>query len=648
MSPTATTKAKPKASRAKKAAPADHVFDGDRDFTIETITPELAQELLDTAVAPVADEKAISNYAQVMEADSWIMNGQPIIIDQEGRLLDGVQRLHASVRSGKPFTTVVARNVRSDILHTIDQHRRRNYQGVLESRGIEDAGTVQRMMSKLIKIENGALGRYNLNISWSRFDRVLAANPELHEAVKISNRFSKSALHSTPRPVLCFMALRAGKKEQLENFLQQLTYHYTEGLDSPARMFGIQLSMWAEQSKEHRRQGRLGVGQHIDSVLAHAILHFNAYCAGEKLHRPLSWVPDYGFRTVTKKLGGEEKTERVKATEFDFDKDTAPPNLGMPVMDGYPGVREGNFDTHRPTDDFVGETADTVHSGATRGAGDANVRMMLVTPELAAQWLSPRINRSNRKTQRNHVAAIARDIKSGNWMMNAQPICFTKDPLGDYEAGDEPRLLNGQHRLLAIRDANEAVEIPIASNIPEEAFTTFDTHAKRTVRRTGPKADDRVLVAAARFQYKEDHGIPLTSNDMPTLTASELLEVLEQHPGLGDNFAMSRRAGMQELGSAGVMTYFIYRVKRERPDLAEEFLEKIETGLNLTDSSDPAAKLRRELAKTTAGPRGKSRKEQIEALLSHWNAYVRWAEGRNKKSKSSSTKEMAEVQDDLF
>ncbi|MHA3980704.1 hypothetical protein ACW9UR_23805 [Halovulum sp. GXIMD14794] len=623
-------------STSKKATPAPKSqakskqeprlpYNADRDNVRETITPEIAQELLDTAVGAHEDKRAIETYAQAMSADSWVINGQPLIIDEEGRLIDGVQRLHACIRSGKPFDTFVARSVPADILHTIDQHRRRNYQGVLEARGVEDAGTVVRLMSKLIRIENGVLGRDSqVSISWSRFDQVLAANPELHDAVKIANRFSSASLHSTSRPTLCFMAILAGKRDELESFLQQLTFNHTEGLESPARMFGIQLGMWHNAAKEARRMGRTN-NQPVDTILAHAILHFNAYCRGEKLSAPLTWSPDYGTREVVRTVNGKEKAEKVPATESDFNKKTAPPNLGMPMMDGYPGLREGRFDPSSNTDELAGELAEIVHTGAERKADEVYVTRITVTPDMASKWLSPKINRKNRRTQKNHVAAIARDIRNGNWMMNAQPICFTKDPLKEYPAGEEPRLLNGQHRLLGIRDADMPVELPIAVNIPEEAFATFDTHAKRTVRKAGPKTDDRVLVAAARFQYKEDNQIPLSSSDTLTLTSSELLKVIEKHPGMADNFALARKAGMKQLGSAGVMTYFLYRVKREHPELAEEFLSKIETGLNITDPQDPATKLRRELAKTTPGSRGRTRKEQIEALISHWNAYVRWA-----------------------
>lgn len=213
------------------AAPSEEA--GRLSFTVEEITPEIASRMLETAVNPKEDRKAIATYAQAMRNGAWILNGQPIILDEEGRLIDGFQRLNACVMADTPFRTIVARNVHADTLHTIDQHRRRSYQGVLESRGVRNAGKVVRTMSKLIRIENGSLGRENLPISWSRYDRVLAANPELIEACDIAENTRGSRLHSTARPVLAFMAIRAGLKKELLSFLRELGPDRTAGLDTP-------------------------------------------------------------------------------------------------------------------------------------------------------------------------------------------------------------------------------------------------------------------------------------------------------------------------------------------------------------------------------------------------------------------------------
>lgn len=106
-------------------------------FAVESISPAEARTYLAAMVYPrKPDARIVSTYAATMKAGAWVLNGQPIIFDGAGRLLDGLQRLSACVASGVPFTSLVARGVRLDTLHTIDQHRTRMYGTVLEARGI--------------------------------------------------------------------------------------------------------------------------------------------------------------------------------------------------------------------------------------------------------------------------------------------------------------------------------------------------------------------------------------------------------------------------------------------------------------------------------------------------------------------------------
>src|SRR5690606_14614561 len=130
----------------------------------------------------------------------------------------------------------------------------------------------------------------------------------------------------------------------------------------------------------------------------------------------------------------------------------APPNLGMPVVDNYPGIREGDVDRSKKADDFTGQISEEVQSAAQRSTDEISMRMITITPELAEIWLSKQINTRNRKVQKNHVKGIARDIVSDRWMVNAQPISFTADPF-DPSAKGHLRLLNGQHRLYAVLEA---------------------------------------------------------------------------------------------------------------------------------------------------------------------------------------------------
>jgi len=679
------------------------------DFNTEVITPKDAEAMLKTATNPKIDERAVDAYATAMASGGWFQNGQPIVFDENGSLMDGVQRLHAVVKTDTPIKTLVARNVRNDTYHTIDQHRRRNYAGVLESRGYRDAGSIVRTMSKLIKIENGALNRNPLPVSWNRYDRVLDSNPEILDAVAIAAELRGSALHSTPRPILIFQAIRAGKQKEVREFLEELSPGYEPSKITAATQARMRLGAWNNDPS---------ILVDIDKVLGNTICYFNAYCEGKTLPDNFVWNPDLGRRrnaegrwqdsdTVIRsgkvrglsargfnQIMGEEDISRdelvrlarrfmlrtpskqapdddgfslmnddrmdieafnefIDSTEEgdvvglrekirkEINKrlveEAAPPNLGLPVVDGYQGLRNGKIDMMAGYDIEAGVVHELVEGQKANNETEVSARMIIVTPELAEKWLSQQINRHNRKIQPTHISAIARDIKNEEWMVNAQPISFTADP---FKAGadDNLRLLNGQHRLRAVIEADTPIEVPIAINVREEAFPTFDVHAKRSVVTAPDRTDSRVLSAAARFQWKEDNGFKIMESSASP-TATEIKRTLENHPGLAENFPRSRRTGMVKIASAGVLTYFFYRISRNDKKLAQDFMDDLEYGQGL-DKGNPVRTAREDFL----SDRGKmSRREVLSRLLSAWTAYKAW---RGKSAKAAAKAAAAEEASD--
>jgi hypothetical protein len=585
----------------EKSGSTGHGNNAGISFSIETITPAEARAYLEARPQgydpdlkrPVGETRAIASYAEAMRVGGWIMNGMPVIFDQNGHLVDGEARLEACILADTAFETLVARNVQSDSLHTIDQHRRRSYTGVLEARGVRNAGALQRTMSKLIRIENGILGKQNLPISWSRYDRVFSANPELVEAVALAEEMRGCSLHSTPRPVLVFMALKAGLRREIRAFMAAMSDPEAFDPTNPAVIL-------ANQMDTIRNSGGI---MDVDSALALAIMAFNDLIDGNPRRKPFFWEPNYG----------EVKVKNGVVSNWKLVRETAPENLGLPKIKGYPGLKAGKFDIRGDADDFAGRMADLLKEGVNADTGLERVEMRLVTPELAERWLQ-QFNTENRKIQRSHVEMIVRDIRDGNWMVNAQPICFTGDP-DTAEPGDNVRLLNGQHRLEACKISEIPIEIPIAKHIPEAAFATYDIHAKKTLNTSDSteNTDERVMKAAAKIQWRVDQGFPATYRLTPS--ASELIRTIRAHPQLSEGFARSRR--MKDFASAGVMTYMIYRVTQEHAEVGKAFLDDLETGEGL-ERGNPVIG-----ARTSAiGQRGKrNRKETLEDLEESWKAY---------------------------
>lgn len=590
------------------------------DFREETIDPALAKSYL-AKIPPEAarntDPEAIAQYAAAMKSGAWVMNAQPIIFDTDGRLIDGQHRLRAAIEADASFKTLVARNVRADTLHTIDQHRRRTYHGVLEARGIRHASLIVRLMGKLIRIENGIFGLAGNQIPWARYDRVLEANEELAEAARIAEHYRSLPLAAVPRALLVFMALRAGKSDEARAFLGEMVA--ADDVDDASTVSPV-INTILIQLESARARADLD----LDQSAAQLILAFNDYVVGERRRRVYQWTPgprdlfEVDEADLQSGLDSPPKVRRYPRSRQDRYHAW---NLGFPVVAGYPGLRNGRMSTTPAAEDFQSKAMDSLRIEATDS--ELKVEVREVTPEMARDWLD-RFNTKNRRIQKSHIAGIARDIENGNWMVNAQPICFTADPFREDADASNVRLLNGQHRLLACVEADTPIEVPIAIGIDEAAFSTYDTHAKKTVSKAGASVDERVLAGAARFQWRLDQGLDLDARVSPT--ATELKQTLERHPGLADFYSEARRH--DDLASAGIMVFVLYQMHQQDPDLAERFLKDISTGENLARDNPVllGAKKISELRPKKGERTGRtaSRKVALAILLGLWEEYRKW------------------------
>ena len=561
------------------------------EYDIREITPDMSALYLsmDTSREKV-NQKAVSEYADAMSGGTWIYNAQPILFDRDGKLIDGRKRLMASVKSGATFRTLVVKGVNRDTVHTLDQHRRRSYTGVLESRGIDHAGTLIRTMAKLIRIERGLFGKPTDHISWSRYDQVLELNDGLMEAVNISEKTRGCPLHSTARPVVAYMALSTGHKDAAMQLFHLMSDHELLARGHPAKELALQLAY------DRRR----GIKPEVDQMIVMGIQALNDMIASREQGEPYGWIRDFGECAM-----GEDGLPRSRK---DFIENT-PRNLGMPLVDGYPGIDLGVdvLDAKSAMISALREKADIL---PTR----TELKTVMVTPELAQEWLD-RFNLSNRKIQKSHVNAIARDIRAGNWMMNAQPIAFSGSPFLEHAL-----LLNGQHRLQAVIKADMPIEVMVATGLDEEAFATFDTHARHSHRKYTTQGDERVLSAAAKIQWRIDNGH--SPFERVTPSTSEIRDTMEKHPGLVDAFRMSRKKEMQQIASAGILTFFIARIRAENDQLGELFLDQLMSGEGLGEGN-PVIKARPKLI----GKRGSmSRKDVLQFLLDTWDEYCAHAD----------------------
>ncbi|MEU0940377.1 hypothetical protein [Embleya sp. NPDC005971] len=144
-----------------------------------------------------------------------------------------------------------------------------------------------------------------------------------------------------------------------------------------------------------------------------------------------------------------------------------------------------------------------------------------VTPHIANHILK-RQNNHNRNLRPRAVADYARDMAAGNWTPNGEGIKFDRNGT----------LLDGQHRLTALIEADVDVPMLFITGLDPKAQETMDTGRPRTpsdVFALRGEARTVVLAAVLRRVWMWDQGNhKFFASQAPT--RPELAALLEAHP----------------------------------------------------------------------------------------------------------------------
>lgn len=545
----------------------------DIEYAFRTITPNEAKKLLAThSLTRKPIEKFVKAYAQSMKAGRWILNGMPILLGKSGAILDGGMRLKACVEADCDFRTLVVENVPDDILHTIDQHRRRSYQGVLQARGEKDARVLVRTLTRLIRYDEGTTELPYQHMSWMKMDRYLDKNraelvAAVRDAVAAHKSKAKAAtmLETGLEATIRFMGHRVNGKAT-NRFLDAITNPDNYPGGEPGRVLSQRLD--AERGMTSKSKS--------SEIFALALKALQD-TIDDKTAKVYRYAP-------TVKKDGSRSEEFPKLKRYTgLDQPVQGHNLGR--IEGY-GLEPGDDVRHRVT-----------------------VETVLVTPDMAADWMKQNIG--NRKIVKSTVDTIARDIANDRWSFNATPICFAHTG----------RMMNGQHRLQACIQAGIPIECTVVRGLDEAAFYTYDVQVKRQyflgAVTGGDVSDERVLIAAAKLLWKEEHESADTYKVKPS--PAEIREIIKKHPLLQAQVVYGRRASV--LAQASVMTYFAYHVLRRGGVAGSEFLTKLETGADLSMNS-PIYKLRRRLIKIRTSEKVTYRTDVLRILLAGWASYL--------------------------
>jgi hypothetical protein len=244
-----------------------------------------------------------------------------------------------------------------------------------------------------------------------------------------------------------------------------------------------------------------------------------------------------------------------------------------------------------------------------------------ITPARAAEWLTA--NTTNRPLSRPIVRGFAEAMRRGEWLVTHQGIAF--DVNGT--------LVDGQHRLAAVIEADQPVEMTVFTEVPEGAFDVLDTGKRRTaadVLAIEGEKNSILLAAMVRIVWLYRNRPDLNwSGGAAAVTNHQIVQTLNEHPKLreflGRGEQIAAATGMIK-SAAGAASYLVEQASG-RTDLTGWYDGIIEgAGLG---KGDARLQLRRVMFTMTRRHAGQPirRRDTREHVALYLKAFTAWHTG---------------------
>jgi hypothetical protein len=244
-------------------------------------------------------------------------------------------------------------------------------------------------------------------------------------------------------------------------------------------------------------------------------------------------------------------------------------------------------------------------------------RVQTITPKKAAEYLER--NTANRPLSQRTVREFAQAMRRGDWRVTHQGIAF--DTTG--------ALVDGQHRLAAIVEADIPVDVTVFTEVPVGAFDVLDTGRRRNAADVlaieGEKSAITLAAMVRTVWLYENRPELAWSGGDAAVTNHQIVDTLEQHPKLRDFVTIGEQiaaaTGMIK-SAAGAASYLVTQASAR--DLSPWF-DGIVEGTGLA-KGDPRLLFRRVMFAHTRKQAGQvlRRRETREHVTLYLKAFNAW------------------------
>lgn len=217
-------------------------------------------------------------------------------------------------------------------------------------------------------------------------------------------------------------------------------------------------------------------------------------------------------------------------------------------------------------------------------------RVVDLTPELAKKLLANQTR--NRPVIKARVAQYVRKMRSGLWRLTCEAIAIA----------DNGRMINGQHRCLAVIESGVTIKVTVTFNCDESTFAVMDQGANRSAEGLlaleGYENSKRYAAVARQCLLFEQGRIG--SNE--PVDNSEILEFVEQHQmDLEKTIKITSHVRHYPALIGAVHYIFATQPFSWARDRADSFVETFKTGLNINSVYHPVAQLKKRLDERRVG-----------------------------------------------
>lgn len=252
-------------------------------ITIETITPEIAAQLLGTMAGNRRlRQRAVQTYAREMIGGKWLLNGEAIKIARNGQLIDGQHRLNAVLMAKVAVRMCVVRGVDETAIITLDTGVGRSFYDVSVIGNQHYAQAVGPIIRLWYRYLSGSPSS-KATPTHQEMAQILGDHPQIAESAGFITRLKvvRGRCGAAVQGFVHAYTSEAYDRDMADLFMNELDEGASLSADSP--IFVLRKRLVDSQGTSGARRAEQ------PHVLAWTIKAWNAWVAGDKM-KAIRWV----------------------------------------------------------------------------------------------------------------------------------------------------------------------------------------------------------------------------------------------------------------------------------------------------------------------------------------------------------------------